>query len=250
MQRAVLTLGGNFGQLFMLCSIDGDDVRHWDWDELVEANRGRLIGLLAGLFAMLGTNAFVPRRVKREILARLVPMEAALRRLIFIVACDLPIPVIAVRECPARVPTGKGSDRKPVFRLTDPPRIPDPKPRNVPPGREPRILFLDEWAARPGKPPPEDDDLMSASALRRRLEAMEAALADLPGQARRLARWYARRDRMRAKTGFSRFYPIRSGRAPGHRADGERDEDEVLANCHELALDARNMVEKERASAR
>ena len=219
-------------------------MQHWDWDEMVEANRVRLIGLLAGLFAMLGTGP-VRRVVWRGVLAKLVPMESALRRLIFIMARDLSVTLPAVRALSGAVPKGKGGEGKPVFRLTDVMRDPDPKPRSTP-GHGPRILFLDEWRARPDKPKPCDDDLMDTAALRYRLAAMQAALDDLPAQARRLARWYARRDRMKAAGKFSRLYPIRSGRAPGHLEGGKREVDEVLANCHGLALDCRNMVEAER----
>ena len=219
-------------------------MRHWQWDEMVEANRGRLIGLLAGLFAMLGSGP-VRRVVWREVLAKLVPMESALRRLIFIMARDLRVTLPPVRALSGAVPKGKGGKRKPVFRLTDVMRNPTPKRRSTP-GHGPRILFLDEWRARPDTPEPSDDDLIDTSALRYRLAAMQAALGDLPAQARRLARWYARRDRMRAAGKFSRLYPIRSGRAPGHVKGGKRDVDEVLANCHDLALRCREMVEAEK----
>jgi len=221
-------------------------VRHWNWDEMVEANRGRLIGLLAGVVVLLGTGAMVPRWLKRQVIARLVPLESALRRLIVVAARDLPVPTGPGPGCPAGIPRGEGGTRKPVFRLTDPPRLPDPKPRTVPRRRAPRIRFFDERV--PPDPMPTDDDLLDTAALRRRLEAMQAALDDLPAQARRLARWYGRRDRMRAAGRFSRLYTIRSGRPPGYRAKGKRDEDAVLAACTELALRVRAMGETERAA--
>ncbi len=223
-------------------------MRHWNWDGMVEANRGRLIKLLAGVFAMLGTGTMMPRHLKRAVLARLVPMESALRRLIFTAARDLPIPAWREGGCPADIPTNTGSTRKPVFRLTDLPRNPDPAPRTAG-ARGPRISSLDDWTPRPGTPAPGDNDPMNTATLRRRLEAMQAALTDLPGQARRLTRWYARRDRMKAKGAFSRLYPIRSGRAPGNRDKGKRDVDALLTDCHDLALRARAMVEAERAIA-
>ena len=224
-------------------------MRHWDWDGMVEANRGRLIGLLAGLFAMLGTGEVVPRLLKRAVLARLLPMEASLRRLIFVMARDLPVVTGAVRTSGGAHGKEK-KDRAPVFRLTDMPRIPDPKPPTCPRRREPRIRSLDEREPAPEFPLPVDDDAVDTGALRRRMTAMEAALVDLSKQAQRLARWYARRDRMRAAGVFSRLYPIRTGRAPGHVKGGRRDVDDLLANCHDLALRARAMVEAERAAAR
>ena len=220
-------------------------MRHWNWTEIVEANRVRLIGLLAEVFVLLGSGDVVKRVIWRRVLARLVPMESALRRLICIVAMDLSVSLSPVTTFPGSVPKGKGGGRTPVFKLTDTMRDPDPAPRSTP-GHGPRILFLDEWSRAPEMPDPSDDDLMNVTALRRRLAAFQAALDDLPGQARRLARWYARRDRARAAGGFARLYPIRSGRAPGHREDGEREVDEVLADCHDYALRARDMVERER----
>ncbi len=221
-------------------------MRHWDWDGMVEANRGRLIGLFVGVFAMLGPDAgkieAVRRGVWRAVLAQLLPMESALRRLIFVMARDLGAAVLSMRAAPGEIPQSRNGERKPVFRLTDPLRNPDPKPCSTP-GRGPRILFFDEWGPGPENPTRSDDDLLDAAALRNRLAAMKAALDDLPGQARRLARWYARRDRMRAATGFSRHYPLRSGRPPGHRDKGKREVDEALATCHDLALRCRAMVE-------
>ena len=219
-------------------------MRHWDWDGMVEVNRGWLIRLLAGLFAMLGTGP-VQRVVWRNVLARLVPMESALRRLIYIMARDLPVVVRPSKACPGSIPAGKGErgERVPVFKLTDPPRIPDPKPRTCSRRNEPRICSLDDWGPRARIPEPRDDDWVDAESLRRRLAAMKAALDDLPAQARRMARWYGRRDRIRATGKHSRLYPFRSGRAPGHREGGKRDVDELLAICHDLALHARMMVE-------
>ena len=220
-------------------------MRHWDWDGMVEANRVRLIGLLAGVFTLLGPGVLVRRVLWRQVLARLVPMESALRRLIFIMARDMAVTAPTSRRLPrGGVPKGKDRKREPVFKLTDVMRDPTPKPRSAK-GHGPRIAFLDEWRAAPATPVPSDDDWMHTGALRRRLAALQAALDDLPAQARRLARWYARRDRMRAAGKHARLYPIRSGRAPGHLQGGKRAVDEVLKHCHDLALDCRAMVEAE-----
>ena len=219
-------------------------MRHWNWDEMVEANRVRLIGLLAGLFVLLGSGDRVTRVVWRQVLARLVPMESALRRLIFVMARDLTVTLPPVQTFPGMLPKGTGAERKPVFRLTDQMRDPDPKRRSAP-GVGPRVLYLDEWRPLAKNSAPTDDDLIDSAALRRRLAAMKAALDDLPGQAMRLARWYARRDRKQATGSHSREYPIRSGRAPGHRKGGKRDVDELLAACQELALRCRAMAEAE-----
>ncbi len=223
-------------------------MRHWDWDGMVEANRGRLIGLLAGVFALLGTGETVRRVVWRAVLARLVPMESALRRLIFILACEITVTVGPARSGSGRRGSGAGM-RKPVFALTEPLRDPDGPSKSCPRGREPRICSLDDWTPRDRVPEPSDDDLLDASALARRMAAMEAALTDLPAQAMRMARWQARNARDREGGTWRRLYAFRSGRAPGHRQRAKRPEDEVLATCHDLALCYRAMVEAERAKA-
>ena len=212
---------------------------------MVEANRVWLIELLAGLFVTLGASERVPRVLRRRVQALLVPMESALRRLILVMARDLTVTLRAATPCPGNLPKKAGGESAPVFQLTDTPRDPDPAPRSTR-GHGPRILFLDEWTPKPESPAPRDDDLVDTGALRRRMAAMQAALDDLPGQARRMARWYARRDRTRAAGKHARPYPIRSGRAPGHLEGGKREVDKLLAICHDLALHCRMMVEKEK----
>ena len=222
-------------------------MRHWDWDGMVEANRGWLERLLMGLFAMLGSDDRVSRRVWREVLARLLPMESALRRLIVVLARDLEVTPPVARSGSGKGRTEKRGPGKPVFPLADVLRDPDPKPRQT--GKGPRVLFLDEWVQRPEAPKASGDDPVDISVLRRRLEAMRAALTDLSAQAHRLARWQGRNARMRQDGRWRRLYSIRSGRPPGHRERGKRDVDEALAACHDLALYCRAMVEAERGAA-
>jgi hypothetical protein len=103
-------------------------------------------------------------------------------------------------------------------------------------------------ARRPAVPawrPPLPDDPLDAGRLGRRLAALAGALNDLPGQARRFARWQARRDRALAAGRIHRVTPLRGGRAPGGRLacyDPDaprrfniRDVDEILAHAHALA---------------
>jgi hypothetical protein len=99
-------------------------------------------------------------------------------------------------------------------------------------GFDPRIPMLH------ASPPPaitavrEPDGTVSVLRLQRRLAAIKAALDDLPGQAKRLARWKARRDRLP----YARFKsPLRPGRPPGHRSRPRHEVDHVLRECHVLA---------------
>ncbi|MBK8457871.1 MAG: hypothetical protein IPL47_12815 [Phyllobacteriaceae bacterium] len=127
------------------------------------------------------------------------------------------------------------------------------KPKTVP-GFGPRIsapgvvepVFLPVVAPSP-------DDLIPAARLVRRLCALKAALDDLPRQALRLARRQARMVRptfsprgrrwpegpdVGASNGGDAFprSPLRPGRPPGSRRRGRDLIDEVLAECHGLAV--------------
>jgi hypothetical protein len=98
-------------------------------------------------------------------------------------------------------------------------------------------------------PPPSSDDPIDATRLGLRLAALAAALDDLPGQAKRFARWKARHDSQRkapAPGRVRRISPLRPGRPPGGRLSrfdpsarsrrNIRDVDEILAHAHALAL--------------
>ncbi|MDQ6438349.1 hypothetical protein RB623_30280, partial [Mesorhizobium sp. LHD-90] len=106
--------------------------------------------------------------------------------------------------------------------------------RYVPAHAVPRIRSLDDSAScRPLPAPPSPDDPVSASRLGQRLEALGRALDDLPGQAKRLARWKARHDAACARDRQARaaaaqdqhrppqvwrprrVSPLRRGRPPG-----------------------------------
>jgi hypothetical protein len=118
--------------------------------------------------------------------------------------------------------------------------------RHVPAHAAPRILF--PGVAEPHRlpPPPSPDDPIDATQLSRRLAALAAALDDLPGQAKRFARWKARNMRENSPGRFRRTSPLRRGRPPGGRLTrfdpfvsrprNVREVDEILAHAHALAL--------------
>ena len=238
-------------------------MRDWDWDAMVEANRGKLMRLLLGLAALLGTAPTVRRAVRRRLLASLVPLESAVRRLALVMARDLAVALPPLRGTPVQKAGPKQASRgeagaetpaprPPPFALADRRRIPDPRPRTCPERLAPRILFLDEWTPRPRAPEPRDDDPVDAAALRRRLAAARGALEDLPAQALRLARWRARGERAfgawreRRRGRAPRTCPLRTGRAPGHRSRRRRPAHDILADCHDLARHCLRMLERER----
>jgi hypothetical protein len=214
-----------------------------DWAKAIERNRDALIGIAASLFAMLGlagggTVGRIPRGLHRAVLRVLKPAESAVRRLIVIAARGLVVKPRAARPMPKGRITGKGGNRHPSFPLFDPPKRFASGRLSAAPRAEPRIHFFDfdpRVAALWSKPAPPSDGCVDAGPLCRRLQALKRALGDVPRQARRLARWRARRQ----TTPHLKFkLPLRPGPPPGHRRKPVHVVDEVLAECHGLAFDA------------
>ncbi len=214
-----------------------------NWPLAIARNRTALLAVVAAIVALIGGRAGGPiaRGLRNAALALLRPAEAAARRLIVIAARG----IVAPPRTTGLVPEGLGAGRDrtpasaarpPAFRLFDPPRRFGRKIR-VAPAAAPRIRTF--WGpALAASPPPapaaipfDPDAPVDSGPLRRRLAALEGALADLPRQARRFARWRARPD-MRAR------WPLRPGRPPGWRRRPTRDIDDVLRECHALALAA------------
>ncbi|PSM19970.1 hypothetical protein [Nitratireductor sp. StC3] len=90
---------------------------------------------------------------------------------------------------------GAGLPRRPAFRLLDPPRR-LPRPARPTQSLVPRIWVPGAAApfALAERRPPSRHDPIDATRLRLRLEALAAALDDIPAQARRFARWRATRE--------------------------------------------------------
>ncbi len=213
-----------------------------DWSLAIQRNRTALAAVVAAIAALIGGagDGLLARRVRSAALSLLRPAESALRRLIVIAARGL---VVAPRaRPPVAAMFGAGREqglagRAPAFRLFDPP-LRFARLRPAPPRGIPRIRSF--WG--PASPPPaapaaprgrpDPAALVDGSRLRRRFAAFERALADLPRQARRLAR---RQAGLRANP----LRPLRIGRPPGWRARGDRPVDDLLKECHALALEAR-----------
>jgi len=232
-----------------------------DWDLAIKRNSEALRGIIAGLFAMLELAGGVaveriPPALHRAVLRVLRPAESALRRLIVIAARGVVVKLPASRPNlhprPAK-PTAKGlgSSRPPSFQLFDPRKRLKPVRAMKSTWRVPRISFLPPppdptvaaiFAARAARapapaapPPPPSDGLVSAARLARRLQALTSALADLPRQAKRLARWQQRR---KAAPDLKFLSPLRYGRPPGYRRKPIHEVDELLIECDDLAWEA------------
>jgi len=241
-----------------------------NWTPAIDRNRDALLRIVAVLFVYAGLDEggadAVPRRVWRMILRLLRPAESAARRLIVVAArgvtVEVPRPraeraptaierlqaagLLVIREgvnlglaCAPRseapAKPEKSAPRIPAFPLTDPPRRFDAK----------------AWEGL--RPFPQDgfaladpDEEVSARHLCRRLAALREALDDLPRHARRLARREARASGQRLAAyerenplrGANRRQTLRLGHPPGHRKRPVHAVDDLLRECHALALQA------------
>jgi hypothetical protein len=255
-----------------------------NWPLAIERNRAALVAVAAAVAALLGGgDGPVARSLRNAALALLRPAEAAARRLIVMAARGLKARLRPPRPIPsglAAVGRASGS-RPPAFPLFDRPKryrpagvILRPEPRAIPrirtfwtpastqPLVPPSAISIGSASAqpavgaadRPAQPAPapkparpDPEALVEAARLRLRLQALQAALADLPRQARRLARLRARiqlrleaRRASAPKDGLwiAPRQPMRIGRPPGWRLRPGRAVDLVLRECHALAMDA------------
>jgi hypothetical protein len=228
-----------------------------DWDLAIRRNREALERILAALFAMLGhdesrqapvlQSAALPRRQHAYLRRILLAAESAIRRLVVIAARDVPVELrpVGVRPDLAALRKGKESAgtnvpaviRIPAFPLLDPlKRYSFASPRRASKSF-PRICVpgFTEPAPIPQKPVVSPDDPVDATGLCGRLLSSKRALANLPREARRLARWRARDQR---KPGPRRVVPpLRIGRPPGGRKHPTHAVDHILKECQALALD-------------
>ena len=213
----------------------------------IDLNKAALARIVAGLFALLGEAALarIPIELHRSIARVLRPAESAVRRLIVVLAriTNVKAPPPRQRSAPAGlVRTGEGKPRI-TFQLFDPrQRFFRPKHQaKIRP--QPRISFFGDagvrtitWGREPApKHDKASDGLENSANLLRRLEAIKAALDDLPRQAKRLVRALARRQKLPQ---LKLKMPLRPGRAPGWRVKPRVDIDHVLHECDGLAREA------------
>jgi hypothetical protein len=223
-----------------------------DWALVIDRNSTALKTIIDGLFALVGLATRLPHPVYRRILRSLRPAESAVRRLIVIVARGLVVEVAPPRVKLARGKPagtiGRGNrtlnpsfplfdPRKPFLKITKRKALRFvPRIRLLDWGYDPRISARFPKPRPPAPPPPPvPDGLVDATRITRRLQALELALDDLPGQALRLARLQQKRAANPEPT-FKE--PIRPGHPPGYRRRKRREVDEILVECHYLALDS------------
>ena len=219
-----------------------------DWARAIAINQAALTRIVAALIAMVGfaaegALARLPRPLYRRALSVLRPAESAVRRLIVIAARGVKVKPQTVRPMPPGLTLARVGGARASFQLFDARKRfgvrtgragPKPEPRVFVFGVSPLVpLFQPQMADR--AEPEIDDGMVGAERLHRRLAAVKMALENLAAQAKRLARWQARRDRMASPRFRS---PLRPGLPPGHSQRPRHEVDQVLTECHALASDA------------
>lgn len=203
-----------------------------DWKIAINRNR-RLLGVIVGELVALAQREDT---LRRSVLRILRPAESALRRLIVVVAAML---AQKLREATGERDEGElpdfssfaTYDTLPAFQLIDPRQSFDGTMRPIASGI-PRIAVPGVFDPVPLKKP---NDTLDAVKLMRRIRKLKIALANLPRQARRLNKLMAKREK--AEPGPGRVGPIRPGHPPGHRQRPREPVDDLLAECHWLAME-------------
>ena len=229
-----------------------DDQEHDPASALLERARLFILDMVAfieGIFGRLGEVPLTAKLARHLTRHALVPAELALRRAILIIAADLPVPVLKTRPqapdapAPRAAPSERASQpRPPRFNMNEPPprkakeAALHPETDYLTDDQLPRILVLtDDILAARSTPPPARPSRDASTSFRRRFAALQAALSDPHGEARR---WARRRIREMARPGaVQRSLPVplalpRLARAIGHNVhDLIRDLTDLTNTC-------------------
>jgi hypothetical protein len=216
-----------------------------DWERAVAVNREALLHIVQGFVALLEAFADevrLPLGVYRMVAHGLFKSETALRRLIVIAARGVSVVLTPRRPMPVGlVMRAEGPSSRPMaFQLFDS-RVNYSWVEEAPPITGPRIRTVDvpspqaQFLALFKRPPSTLSSEAATLTLRRRLEAALRALGNIPREAKRMARWQARRLAMDNPKFTS---PIRPGPPPGRDKYSKDDIDLILRECHALAFHA------------
>ena len=213
-----------------------------NWPLAIERNSETLLRIILALAASLGLAdggvlKTLPRFLYQKALRIIIPAESAVRRLILIIAHEMKLrggiklPKARITFTNFMLLNPLPADHIPAFNLLDPRKIfgleaPDYSGF----GSSNDDQRDDDESVALDKTP------IPAAALGRRLLALKAALENLPKQARRLARWYEQRDAAYAKNQPHLFSPTRPGLPPAYRKHNLDEIDDVMIECHSLAL--------------
>ena len=246
-----------------------------NWQAAIEKNRDALLRIADMLFALIGLNetaavATLPRCTRNYVLRILRPAESAARRLIVVAARRIEITVRSsserngapsnsvilgldakTSEAPSLLARTHSVKPTTATKAKNLPLLDTLKRFDLAPRRRyattiPRVRSLADDALPvymrvpdvPAKPLPSPDDPLDATRLCARMHALKAALNDLDKQAKRLARWQARRDLRREQPDSKpgRISPMRPGWPPSYRKRPFHEIDYLLRECHSLAV--------------
>jgi hypothetical protein len=230
-----------------------------DWQLAITRNREALTAIIMALIKSLGvaglTSPLRGEAVRRtgeglsaytlslhiysRALAILRPAESAVRRLIMIAALQLAPSKFCLRKPSARqvnfaLLPQRQETKIPAFTLIDPLKTFGEET----PGFE--VLGTSYHQSLHDHSTPPTTSHICALTLSRRLLALKHALDTLPKQAKRLARWYAVRDAALKQMQPHRLSPMRPGTPVGLPKSKRSEVQEVLLECHLLAVYARD----------
>ena len=237
-----------------------------NWTLAIEHNQAILLRNVAWLFTWLkmdvgGSVETMPRLKRLTVLFVLRPSESAYRRVLLVAVLVRRVMAPLMKE---RVARGHRAEQKPnsaigptrplPFKLIDPRKHFDLYPDRPKYVSGPGPLVTDLWSDDPiydrsalyahqekmNRPPPSPNDEESAASLCRRMNALMTALQDLDGQVLRMAKMQARIKNQSGHVGKFPIRIMRPGLPPGFRNRQKHEVDEVLAECHRLALMAQH----------
>jgi hypothetical protein len=207
-----------------------------DWQLAITRNRDALLTIIIALMKSVGLVTggqltTLPRYLYAKALLITRQAESAVRRLIVMAAHEMASRGVTSRK----LRTGstdfalfnpRSEDKAPAFNLIDPLKDFSKEDQDF---EEPDPT-TEQSFGNPDRTP------IPAATLGQRLLALKHALDTIEAQAKRLTRWYAARDLALQHMQPHRMSPIRPGPPIGNRKRRRTELDEVLRECHSLAL--------------
>jgi hypothetical protein len=215
-----------------------------DWQLAITRNREALTVIIMALIKSLGLAeggalTTLPVMLYTRALAIIRPAESAVRRIIMIAALQLGPTKFRARPQQDRHSNFASFDEStanhiPAFNLIDPLKT----HREETPDFE--VLGTGYHQFRDDQTTPPTTTRICAITLTRRLLALKHALDTLPKQAKRLARWYAACNAALQNFRPHRLSPLRPGPPVGLPKSRRSEVQEILRECHLLAIYARD----------
>ncbi len=213
-----------------------------DWNKVIEVNRAAISQIMNEIFALLelvlaGKVSELPRALQIKVRRLLRPTEAAIRRLIVIMAADVKVNLPPTRAMPKGLIFSASKSGALRFKLFVA-RKQFPANTGAKDKGGPRVHIFGAAPLIPSFPPPatvvKRDASQVTAQLCRRFSTVKLALENLPREAKRLVRWRLRRSSMKNPKFVS---PLRPGKPPGHQQHPSLPVDHILQMLHGLAFD-------------